>query len=744
MISPIRIFLGILVSASLVRAGNRTRRCVDDDAEALRLGGVPSCEIGFSHYGCSEDALQGGQLLGILLTGAAMMREQCPCTCHGAAVPPAPQGCVDDNTRLRAAIPALSGCAGTIGTFVNQVTCDDVGPGLGRVSYPFGRTIGSLIREHCCGCGGGGPAPPPPPPCDCGQRGPPTQAPPPTHLLPTFSPTGNSPSEQCHRWIESDTQDVTWQDEVEGTFPCPCNESDVRGNASFHAQSRVWQWVDGVAIGHFQPGADECYRSDPTAGGHGQQCCYSDRQLLTTGPGAGTMDRVSAWVSWARNHHEEHLPWVLCGSAAGWEEYALARPISNHLSCPAHGFADACAEWVRRELQDTAWQVQVEEAHQCPCNEGDIRRDRLFHAESGWLRRTFGHGLNIYHPGADECYRSNPTAAGHAQQCCYNTSLLLTSGAGAGTMDKVSSHHWLSTVLSGHQAADVDPWNFCGGAEGWATYTQARPISNGLECDAWAVDASATASSGFTAAAALDSALPRVQFRFASTTCNAETLVSHEVSVATAVADVPQAELDASTISLANIVRVTSGCGSVLVSLVVVDRGTADALSEHFKDGMTVYVDGSPVASTPPVVLHVGGSDDESKGWFRAMDRVSAWVSWARNVVLIALGCVCAAFCGVGVVLWNRDKKSGRSAFVRPAGAQGGPDNQPNTASHHAADRALDQHSDRADHPDLPDHPDLDSGTDGQPGEVDEISIHVQKGATERGSPIILVTCVQD
>ena len=68
-------------------------------------------------------------------------------------------------------------------------------------------------------------------------------------------------------------------------------------------------------------------------GGSGQQCCYDDRGRLIIGPpGGGTVELVSADVSFERNFIRDVIPFLLCckaGIFSNCGEYYEHRPSDN-------------------------------------------------------------------------------------------------------------------------------------------------------------------------------------------------------------------------------------------------------------------------------------------------------------------------------------------------------------------------------------------------------------------------------
>ena len=168
---------------------------------------------------------------------------------------------------------------------------------------------------------------------------------------------------------------------------------------------------------------------------------------------------------------QAHLPGVLS---------EVRQVIQQRASASGRSPA-ACNAWIEAEIGNgSAWQRQIEAEFPCPCDEQHVldASPNPWVAEDGfWRTATHFYRLSRYHPGADECYRAGPTTDGHGQQCCYRNGRLLTTGAGAGTMDKAHAGN-----RDAHVEIDVVPFGWCGEAGGWRTYTRARPTSNIASC----------------------------------------------------------------------------------------------------------------------------------------------------------------------------------------------------------------------------------------------------------------------
>lgn len=128
----------------------------------------------------------------------------------------------------------------------------------------------------------------------------------------------------------------------------------------------------------------------------------------------------------------------------------------------------------------------------CPCTRP--------HAEvvgDGWAQDAAS--CTKKHPGAGVCFRSYPTVktgqGRSGQQCCYDDEgLLITSGSGAGTPDRMSSCRGEKKNgkmkvrllgLLGHVAKDVRPWS--PRLKSWQVYHENWPPDNTNRCSEYYV-----------------------------------------------------------------------------------------------------------------------------------------------------------------------------------------------------------------------------------------------------------------
>lgn len=91
-------------------------------------------------------------------------------------------------------------------------------------------------------------------------------------------------------WYEKEKRAMAWANLLPW---CPCNITlPVAPGVPVSPSPPVWD--DPKRADGFHPGAAWCMRSKAVPSGHGQQCCYDAKgQLITSGPGAGTSDKVS-------------------------------------------------------------------------------------------------------------------------------------------------------------------------------------------------------------------------------------------------------------------------------------------------------------------------------------------------------------------------------------------------------------------------------------------------------------------
>ena len=140
------------------------------------------------------------------------------------------------------------------------------------------------------------------------------------------------------------TEEVVWYTLLP---ECPCTNPDMT----------AVQLSDGWArdVGDtdtYHRGATVCYRSYPaietTEGMSGQQCCYDEHgQLITSGSGAGTPDKVSTCagedehgdmtINYSRvigHMTKDVIPWNKAGGTNnGWQKYNLDWPPSQGQNC---------------------------------------------------------------------------------------------------------------------------------------------------------------------------------------------------------------------------------------------------------------------------------------------------------------------------------------------------------------------------------------------------------------------------
>jgi len=152
---------------------------------------------------------------------------------------------------------------------------------------------------------------------------------------------GDTCCRTCEEWVDAERQrGFDWVDAVEAEIECPCTEEEA--SSSNPELSRA---DDLLSL--FHPGADTCFRGRVDS--HGQQCCYANGrpginsctdddpcELITSGPGAGSLDIVSSLggLDAVISHNMEDVqPFYLCGGTSGWEKYSQARPISNARDC---------------------------------------------------------------------------------------------------------------------------------------------------------------------------------------------------------------------------------------------------------------------------------------------------------------------------------------------------------------------------------------------------------------------------
>lgn len=140
---------------------------------------------------------------------------------------------------------------------------------------------------------------------------------------------------------------------------------------------------------------------------------------------------------------------------------------------------------------DTAWLHQLPH---CPCRNPDYSGIQL---GDGWAKDKGN--LRKYHQGAAASFRSYPavkTKWGYScQQCCYDSAgMLIRSGRGAGTPDKISACRGENKKgvmkvrffgLIGHFFKDVRPWNkyMRHDPDGWKTYNQEWTPDAGNNCN---------------------------------------------------------------------------------------------------------------------------------------------------------------------------------------------------------------------------------------------------------------------
>ena len=130
-------------------------------------------------------------------------------------------------------------------------------------------------------------------------------------------------------------------------------------------------------------------------------------------------------------------------------------------------YCKICKSWFDKDkAQGDAW---LQALPTCPCTKAAAEAE-----SSTWSKDA---GCCKYHPGADECFRSQGALSsggkGTAQQCCYKDGKLITSGFGAGTPDRGAAPElsWgllLSPIralaaadLYRHYVKDVDSFEAC-------------------------------------------------------------------------------------------------------------------------------------------------------------------------------------------------------------------------------------------------------------------------------------------
>lgn len=129
----------------------------------------------------------------------------------------------------------------------------------------------------------------------------------------------------------------------------------------------------------------------------------------------------------------------------------------------------------------------------CPCRNPDLKGLKI---GDGWA--VDKGDIGKYHKGATQCFRSYPytkTSVGKSgQQCCYDKNgLLIKSGSGAGTPDKVSTcdgegKDGVMTVRAmgvlGHYINDVKPFEKAGTSDNaWKTYNKDWVPNQGKNCN---------------------------------------------------------------------------------------------------------------------------------------------------------------------------------------------------------------------------------------------------------------------
>ena len=135
----------------------------------------------------------------------------------------------------------------------------------------------------------------------------------------------------CLTWHERECKrGAAWMAKLPN---CPCSI----GVSPRNPNPRIWEdpKKPGALERPGHPNAENCMRSKPTPGGHGQQCCYDGMgRLITSGPSAGTVDYVSPGQSVFGHNQEDVKPYYTCSSRNATWIYLQHRPPNNGLNCP--------------------------------------------------------------------------------------------------------------------------------------------------------------------------------------------------------------------------------------------------------------------------------------------------------------------------------------------------------------------------------------------------------------------------
>lgn len=133
------------------------------------------------------------------------------------------------------------------------------------------------------------------------------------------------------QWIDDELKDMVWLLTIP---PCPRLECDLQDPDKW-ARGTHWKKEMKVISDHYHPGSTACYRgiSNGAFARSGQQCCYKNGHLRTSGLEAGTPDRTSPEVSKSDHIHDDVDMFSYCKRYLGdqWvtDEYHRVRPPST-------------------------------------------------------------------------------------------------------------------------------------------------------------------------------------------------------------------------------------------------------------------------------------------------------------------------------------------------------------------------------------------------------------------------------
>jgi hypothetical protein len=120
---------------------------------------------------------------------------------------------------------------------------------------------------------------------------------------------------------------------------CPCDLPEVTLPAPgepWNSASGDWVFQDPFfLVPKYHRGATTCVRSKYTASGAGQQCCYDwSKKLITWGPGAGTLDKVSPGFFDKEEPEKTHQIVDVDGDVCDrWAWSHAVRPPNKGLGC---------------------------------------------------------------------------------------------------------------------------------------------------------------------------------------------------------------------------------------------------------------------------------------------------------------------------------------------------------------------------------------------------------------------------